>query len=100
MDLGHDHTLRFTSWSPDRELNPQYEGIEDVEKFGAIVEHLRPDGTPCTGGIITLDSETARQLNVEPRWTVESWEPLTISPSLLCRACGDHGFIRDDKWVA
>lgn len=28
-----------------------------------------------------------------------STDPLTISPSLLCR-CGDHGFIRDGKWVA
>jgi hypothetical protein len=32
-------------------------------------------------------------------WHLESEEPLTISPSLLCRACGHHGFIRDGKWV-
>jgi hypothetical protein len=32
-------------------------------------------------------------------WTVEADEPLTISPSLLCRACGHHGFIRGGKWV-
>ena len=33
-------------------------------------------------------------------WTLEGKEPLTISPSLLCRACGSHGFIRDGKWVS
>jgi hypothetical protein len=32
-------------------------------------------------------------------WTVESESPLTLSPSLLCRACGHHGFIREGKWV-
>ena len=34
---------------------------------------------------------------VHPYDTVE-WEPLTISPSVLCQ-CGDHGFIRNGKWV-
>jgi hypothetical protein len=32
-------------------------------------------------------------------WDVQSVEPLTISPSLLCRACQHHGFIREGKWV-
>lgn len=32
-------------------------------------------------------------------WDVLSMEPLTLSPSLLCRLCGSHGFIRDSKWV-
>jgi Family of unknown function (DUF6527) len=39
----------------------------------------------------------------KPRWQVESWEPLTISPSVLCSldkgGCGAHGFIREGKWV-
>lgn len=34
-----------------------------------------------------------------PRWTVESTEPLTLSPSLLCRGCGNHGWIREGRWV-
>lgn len=42
-----------------------------------------------------------------PRWiclsttvhTVEQENPLTLSPSLLMRCCGMHGFIRDGKWV-
>jgi hypothetical protein len=27
-------------------------------------------------------------------WTLQATEPLTISPSLLCRACQRHGFIK------
>lgn len=33
-------------------------------------------------------------------WKVEKDEPFTLSPSILCRACGDHGFVRDGKWVS
>lgn len=34
-----------------------------------------------------------------PRWTLEQEDPLTISPSVLCRTCGLHGFIRQGRWV-
>ena len=34
-----------------------------------------------------------------PVWRVEQWDPLTISPSVLCRDCGLHGWIRDGRWV-
>ena len=32
-------------------------------------------------------------------WIVEQVEPLTVSPSILCRSCGEHGFWRDGRWV-
>lgn len=99
INLGDDHELQFYSWSPNRELNPQYADMPDVEKYGAIIYHKKPDGTECFSGI-TFESEVAKNLDDDrPTWKVESWEPLTISPSLLCRICGDHGFIRDSRWV-
>lgn len=104
IDLGHGHSLEFYGWHPDRELNPQYDGIEDVDRFSAAIEHpagpkggVRADGT-CVGQV-TFDSPTSQKISPHaPKWTVESWEPLTISPSVLC-ACGDHGFIRDGQWM-
>jgi len=97
-DLGDGHFYRFAGWFPDRDLNPQYDGIPDVARYAAMVRHLTPAGIPCMGGV-TFDSETARRIEPgKPTWTVESWEPLTLSPSLLC-SCGDHGFIRDGRWV-
>lgn len=33
-------------------------------------------------------------------WRVESLEPLTLSPSLLCTSCGLHGFVRNGAWVS
>jgi hypothetical protein len=32
-------------------------------------------------------------------WELVSDDPVTLSPSLHCRACGDHGFITGGKWV-
>jgi hypothetical protein len=40
-----------------------------------------------------------RDYSPDHGWDVLSTEPLTLSPSLLCRLCGSHGFIRDGKWV-
>jgi hypothetical protein len=31
-------------------------------------------------------------------WTVEQEEPLTVFPSIKCRRCGLHGWIRNGKW--
>lgn len=35
----------------------------------------------------------------EKRWDLISVEPLTISPSVLCHACGTHGFMTNGVWV-
>lgn len=52
----------------------------------------------CNGVVGSRDS-----LPVKPAWRdgwdVLSVEPLTLSPSLLCRVCGHHGFITNGKWV-
>jgi len=76
IDLGHDHLLRFFNTTEEK-------------KAGAHVMHVCRDGILCEAGI---------EFHGPHAWTVESWEPLTISPSLLCK-CGDHGFIREGKWV-
>jgi hypothetical protein len=99
VDLGLDHRLFYCQWAPDRDLNPQYEGVPDVARYAAIIEHLNPAGEPCAG-CVTFDGDVARQIEPPTRhmWQVEQADPLTISPSVLCQ-CGDHGFIRDGLWV-
>jgi hypothetical protein len=32
-------------------------------------------------------------------WELNSFEPLDVSPSLLCQTCGAHGFIKQGKWI-
>ena len=97
LDLGDGHVLSWTSWSPDRELNPQYADLPDVERFGAIISHDH-NGQLCRHAI--RFSGPVQQLLEpgRPVWTVQSWEPLTLSPSIGA-PCGDHGYIRNGTWV-
>lgn len=115
IDIGHGVTIHKIGWKPDRELNPQYDGIPDIEWAGIIIDH--PFGPGPTNeryrglyntnrelgrcsGYVSFDGETMRRISPNSQmWTVESFDPLTISPSVLCCACGHHGFIRQGLWV-
>jgi hypothetical protein len=102
IDLGDGHWLKYYGWYPDRSIESnatRYAGVPDVDRCGAAVPHLKADGTLCEG-FVTFDGETQRVVFPNhARWQVLSVDPLTLSPSLLCKACVDHGFIRDSKWV-
>lgn len=88
VDLGDDHTLQFWTWHGDAEQ----------QRAGAIVTHRKPDGAWCQGSIAFDVPISRERAPGRPSWTVHSWEPLTLSPSLVCH-CGDHGFVRDGCWV-
>jgi hypothetical protein len=102
LDLGDGHSMRYFCWSPDRSIPStaeRYKGVPDIPKAGVTVKHLTPDGKPCMGAV-NFDVPGAKEIFGGERhvWQVQSWDPLTISPSLLC-SCGDHGFIHGGKWV-
>lgn len=87
LDLGSGVQLEFT-------------GSYGHERARFDYTHPRPDGQgQCAGGGWLDLPGVAADFPESPRWTVESWEPLTLSPSLLCRGCGRHGFVRDGRWV-
>ena len=96
MDLGSGHVGFKASWSPDRDLNPQYDGIPDIPWCGLTIEHTAPDGAECSGHITFAVPGT--EIWPHHKWTVISFDPLHVEPSILCD-CGDHGFIRDGRWV-
>jgi hypothetical protein len=99
LDLGHDHAMRWSSWRPDRKLNPQYADVADEPRYGATVRHLTPTGAECFGAI-TFPSDAQRRIDpYAATWDVVSLDPPTFTPSLLCNSCGDHGFITDGRWV-
>lgn len=117
VDLGSGVKLYWTCWAPNRKLNPQYEGLPDVERYGGILEHPTPNldargwegETPgrCCGGLTfrgPVWEELLRRAQAAGKpfnttaWDVVSWEPLTISPSFLCH-CGFHGWIQNGRWV-
>ena len=107
IDLGHGHWLRWTTWQPDLALNPKWAHLAHLIKTtphtGAIIMHVPPLGYRGEGdlceGCINFDLDLMRAGGwKQPMWKVEQWEPLTLSPSLLCH-CGDHGFIQRGLWI-
>lgn len=99
IDFGDGHTGYWLGWRPDRNLNPHYDGIADVEKFGLAVQHKKPDGSDCEG-FVTIEGEAQRKVHPDAaKWTLVQEDPITLTPSLHCNACGDHGFITNGKWV-
>lgn len=118
MELGHGHYLEFFIWDPDIELNPQYEDIAEhlpIDPAGAHIWHPAAEGSECRNhhnwsgddkldklglGSVTFNHELLPDsIGGDARWTLINFDPLTIAPSVLCRSCGDHGFVRDGKWV-
>ena len=57
--------------------------------FGLIVTHQCVDGPYVGTASFSPGSHC-----------LLSEEPLTITPSLVCPECGDHGWIRDGAWVS
>lgn len=89
IDLGDGHRIVFS-------------GYQGEKRVGANVVHPPVEGKCSGDGWIAFENTSwSRQFTTHPiaTWKVEQAEPFTISPSILCRACGDHGFIRDGKWV-
>lgn len=95
IDIGHGFSMSYFRWAPDRELNPQYADIPDVDRAGIIVDC--PHGI---GGAVHFDvGERMKEIFPNSNfWTVQSWDPLTLDPSILCTECGCHGYIRNGAW--
>lgn len=82
IDLGSGHSLR-----------PLH---DDGKVFGYVEYHPTPDGGVCRGSV-PLD--IPEQPMAGHRWKVVQQDPLTLEPSILCRLCGNHGWIREGRWV-
>jgi len=92
FDLGNGHSFR---WFSDAD------GV-----FGLIEHHPKPTpdapGNYCGGYIAWRQGEALPP--DQPKHQLIAGGPgdedhLTVAPSLACRQCPSHGFIRDGKWV-
>lgn len=84
IEIGHE-----TAWS---------KVFRDDEWVG-IHEWHKEDGE-WAAGFIAFTGRTRPEWwsPTSPTWEVISEEPLTLSPSLACRQCGHHGWIRNGLW--
>lgn len=111
LDLGENHWAIPSGWNPQRDINPQYDGIADIPLVGYSILHIRSDGAKCSG-FVTLDTPEIKAVFTGHQvWQIHSLDPLHIEPSILCKMpigkddagetiyCHDHGFIRGGRWV-
>lgn len=84
IDLGDDHW-----YTPVVNNGGEWVGITEW--------HHTSNGDWCAGWVPFSGGQPASRVGTT--WDVASWEPLTLSPSLLC-SCGSHGWVRDGRWVA
>lgn len=93
------------TWPPaDMELNDLGSGMfwtptmHNGVWVGIIEWHrcVDPEGVLAAGGVLFQNAPESLK---GARWTLECESPLTLSPSVLCRTCGLHGWIREGRWV-
>ena len=109
VDLGSGFSYSFFQWAPDRDLNPQYDGIADIDKAGIIIWKDGERVAACHFDIPGNQELNRRQQAAGhkpyPLWTLMSLEPLHLEPSIQMYSKADnkptyHGFIRDGRWVS
>lgn len=72
-----------------------YTKYEYNDRWSGIIEHhKRADGVWCSGSVPFAGRDPGR----DKGWDVMSEEPLTLSPSILCRSCNEHGWIEGGAW--
>ena len=92
VDIGHGLTaaLRLAE-GLKRHLD-----IDDGVPVGVLVTH------PCAkrGGEVVQDFiPVAPYPDPVESWSLDSRDPITMSPSIQYTCCGLHGFIREGRWV-
>lgn len=97
LDLGHGVTASYTSHAGHCRA-----GLIEWHPCAARSCRNRRTGTPgrC-GGSILFDLPGIRAAFPDRAvWQVESFDPLTLSPSVWCACpgCTHHGYIRAGRW--
>jgi hypothetical protein len=86
--LDDDNAIRFIIYK------------DQTEPYGSMWYHLDrrvPETGKCCFGSFAWRSPSPEYKWA--LWQLESLDPLTISPSLLCLSCEAHGFIRNSMWI-
>lgn len=92
----HDETTRCVSVGDDTCLQPV--AMYDSTRVAGFIEaHEREweNDWRCEG-FVSINPENPRHWDATG--SLEGGD-LTLSPSLLCTACGHHGFVQQGRWV-
>lgn len=98
---GYEHVFHidadhYGQWL-DRRHSPEDEHGNPIAPDAAVLLydwHWDPRAQRWHGGAVLINGRGSSRLGHD----LVSINPLTFSPSWLCD-CGDHGWVRDGKWV-
>ena len=88
VDIGHGVTIDVVA--------------DDCGPVGIEYTHPNLTGGGRCAGFVYFDLPHVRDKfapDAGQMWHLDQADPLTISPSLLCRGCSHRGFIREGAWV-
>lgn len=92
--------MSVTTWHP---LGINVEAammMDHLDRYtGLIYRHECGEGRMDQEILFDLPWNNIEMYAGREKYKVESWEPLTISPSLGCKKCGLHGWIREGQWT-
>lgn len=96
-DLGAGSWIKREYRTPDDRLIAYPAGGVPPEGsvFVGLMENHRNGDQWCGGWVGFTNVAGSHEHSVHE---LVSADPLTVAPSLLCRRCGRHGFIRDGQW--
>jgi len=97
--IGDDSYVRREYLLPDGSVVLYPAGMQvppNAVFIGLQKNHKRADGRWCGGwvGFVNVEGHPDGS-----KHTLVSADPLTVAPSLLCRRCEHHGWIREGRWV-
>lgn len=90
---GHDPTEEGDTFLDEDHAYRFWYRTDSSRPAGLIESHRLPDGRWCSGSVAFKGNGDGF-----PEWTVILEEPLTLTPSILCRSCGSHGWIEGGRW--
>lgn len=79
-------------------VHPYTYGPFGTAVVGVMEAHRTADGEWCNSALVPFDTHPQAG-DGRTCWHVESQDPLTLTPSIVCRRCGEHGWIRNGAWV-
>ena len=98
-----DELFRSEVWGRTIDLGQGCDVLEVMHHgvlAGYLFHHPQPgQDHPCGRYARTCTCELCAGLYPKGRWTIQSSEPLTLSPSFVCKDHGVHGWIQEGKWV-
>lgn len=111
IPLGSDHSYDFIygdalwwedNWPKKKWLNITHKnGSPEEILTGMVIWHKRPDNGETCGVLIHFmrPLQTSEKELDYPIWEVSMMKPLSIHPSIICKVCKDHGFIKEGRWL-